>query len=410
MTGVCPAAAGPQKPRRVHYWPVDDLPGIDFDPLLTRLLREEPVARIKLRFGEGEGWLATRYEDVKEVSSDSRLSRAATVGRPITSTTPHVVGLAGAIGRTDPPDHTRLRRLVSRSFNPRRVGGMRQRTEAIAERLVGGMLAQGPPADLAARLTGPLPVEVISELMGVPREDWERVQGWQRVVLSTSHSREEGDAVKAEIGRYFAALADRRAAEPGDDLYSELVAASAQGRLSRGELVSLAVMIQLNAMDAVRNITSSMVFALLVHPEQFALVRENPGLVPRAVEELFRYVPLRNGVGMPRMATEDVEVGGVTVCRGEPVFVSYLSANRDPGVFPDPDRLDLLREPESPHLAFGHGPHYCVGAALSTMQAQVVVSTLVRMVPGLRLAVPAGRVRWLRGTLNRGPRELPVEW
>jgi biflaviolin synthase len=394
----------------VHYWPVDDLPGITFDPLLTRLLHTEPVARIKLRFGEGHAWLATRYEDVKEVSSDPRLSRAATLERPVTSMTPHRIGLPGAVGRTDPPDHTRLRRLVARSFNRKRVEDMRPHAQAIADRQLDLMEEHGPPADLAEYLTGPLPTEVISVLMGVPREDWERVHQWREVVLSTSHPREEGDAVKAEIGRYFGALARRRAAAPEDDLYSELATAQAEGRLSHQELVSLAVIIQLNAMDAVRNITSSMIYTLLTHPDQFELLREDPSRVPKAVEELFRFVPLRNGVGQPRIATEEIRVGDVTVPAGDAVHVSYIAANRDPSVFRDPDRLDLTRDAEAPHLAFGHGAHYCVGAALSTMQAEVVVSTLLRRMPRLRLAVAPEEVPWRRGTLNRGPERLPVAW
>jgi biflaviolin synthase len=413
MTEARPAATPDPSPGDgpgIHHWPVDDLPGITIDPLLTRLLRTEPVARIKLRFGEGHSWLATRYEDVKDVSSDPRLSRAATLERPVTSMTPHRVGLPGAVGRTDPPEHTRLRRLVSRSFNRKRVEGMRARAQAIADRQLDLMEEQGPPADLTAHLTGPLPTEVISVLMGVPREDWERVHAWREVVLSTSHPREESDAVKAEIGKYFAALARRRAAAPEDDLYSELATAHAEGRLSIEELVSLAVIIQLNAMDAVPNITSSMVYTLLTHPGQTALLRADPSLVPKAVEELFRFVPLRNGVGQPRIATEEIRVGDVTVPAGDAVHVSYIAANRDPSVFSDPDRLDLTRDAEAPHLAFGHGAHYCVGAALSTMQAEVMISTLVRRMPGLRLAVPPEEVPWRRGTLNRGPESLPVAW
>src|SRR4051812_16592977 len=145
----------PSVAHEIHDWPVDDLPDTQFDPLLARLLREEPIARIRLRFGEGDAWLVTRYEDVKFVTSDPRFSRAATVDRPVTSMTPHVIGLPRGIGRTDPPDHTRLRRPVTQNLNPRRVERLRPRAEAIADDLLTRMVRQGPPADLVEALIAP---------------------------------------------------------------------------------------------------------------------------------------------------------------------------------------------------------------------------------------------------------------
>ncbi|MGW4647654.1 cytochrome P450 [Kitasatospora sp. NPDC004289] len=394
---------------QVHPWPVDHLPELAFDPLLHRLLREEPFARVKLAFGEGDAWLATRYEDVKAVSSDPRFSRALTVDRPITSMTPHTVAPPGGVGRADPPDHTRLRRLTAQTFHRKRVEHLRVGTQRTADELLAAMLDQGPPADLTEALTGPLPAAVTAELMGVPPADLPLLQAWRAVILSSDHTAAEAGAVKAEIAGYFKALAAHRAEHPGEDLFSELVAAHGAGQLSRPELISLSVMIVLNALDQIRNQTSTMVYTLLTHPDQLAALRADLTRLPCAVEELLRFIPQRNGVGMPRVATEDVEVGGVLVRAGEAVYVSYLAANRDPGVYTDPDALDLARE-ESPNLAFGHGPHYCVGAALTRMHAEVVLSTLLTRLPGLRLAVPATEVRWLRGTVNRGPAALPVAW
>ncbi|MFI5529368.1 cytochrome P450 [Kitasatospora sp. NPDC051853] len=400
---------GHVQPGQVHSWPVDHLPELAFDPLLHRLLREEPVARVKLAYGEGDAWLATRYEDVKFVSADPRFSRALTVDRPITSMTPHNVAPPGGVGRADPPDHTRLRRLTAQTFHRKRVERLRAGTQRTADELLAAMLEQGPPADLTEALTGPLPAAVTAELMGVPTADLPLLQAWRAVILSSDHTAAEAGAVKAEIAGYFRALADHRAEHPGDDLFSELVAAHGEGRLSRPELVSLSVMIVLNALDQIRNQTSTMVYTLLTHPAQLAALRADPAALPAAVEELLRFVPQRNGVGMPRVATEDVEVGGVLIRAGEPVYVSYLAANRDPGVYTEPDVLDLARE-ESPNLAFGHGPHYCVGAALTRMHAEVVLATLLARLPTLHLAVPAAEVRWLRGTVNRGPAALPVAW
>ncbi|WP_457032729.1 cytochrome P450 [Kitasatospora sp. P5_F3] len=412
MTDLCPVRSTARDTARdtVHFWPVVHLPELEFDPLLHRLLREEPIARVRLRFGEGDAWLATRYEDVKELTSDPRFSRELTVDRPVTSMTPHVVAPVGGIGRTDPPDHTRLRRLVAQTFNRRRVAELRLETQQIATRLVTAMCERGPAADLTEALTGPLPEQVIGSLLGVPAADLGRLQSWRAVILSSDHSLAEGNAVKSEIAGYFRALAEHRAAHPGDDLFSELVAAHQAGSLSRPELISLSVMIVLNALDQIRNQASTMVYTLLTHPEQLAWLRADLGRLPDAVEELLRFIPQRNGVGMPRIATEDVTVGGVTIRAGEAVYVSYLAANRDPSVYPDPDRLDLARTGQAPNLAFGHGAHYCVGAALTRMQCAVILETLLTRLPALRLAVPPAEIRWRRGTVNRGPEALPVTW
>ncbi|MEV3987488.1 cytochrome P450 [Streptomyces sp. NPDC049837] len=388
---------------------MDHLGALDFDPLLHRLLREEPIARVTLRFGEGEAWLATSYEYVRDISADPRFSRALTVGRPVTSMTPHTVAPVGGIGRTDPPDHTRLRRLVAQAFSRKRAAELRADAEETARRLVATMVAQGPPADLTEAVTGPMPERLLAGLFAVPAADFGRLQSWREVILSSDHSQEEGDAVKAEIAAYFRGLADVRARRPGDDLFSELTTRQSAGDLSRPELISLSVMVVLNTLDQIRNQTATMVYALLTHPEQLALLRADPTLLPRAVEELLRFVPQRNGVGLPRIATEDVAVGDVLIRAGEAVYVSYLAANRDPRVFTEPDRLDVTRD-EAPHLAYGNGPHYCLGASLARMEFEVILATLLQELPGLRPAVPPDRVRWRRGSINRGPETLPVAW
>ncbi|MFB7513420.1 cytochrome P450 [Streptomyces sp. NPDC056144] len=393
----------------VHDWAVPRLPGTDFDPLPHRLLREEPVARVRLGHGEGHAWLVTRYEDVKRIASDPRLSRALTVGRPITSMTPHTLAPAGGVGRADPPDHTRLRRLAAPAFGRRRMAALREQTLREADALAVRTLEAGPPADLAETFVGPLATTVIAGLLGVPAADLDRVERWRAGLLSHDTTLAEGESVKKEIAGYFADLARHRAEHPGDDLVSELAAARATGGISTPELVSMSVMLTLNGLDAVRNIVATMVYVLLVHPEQTAKLRAEPDRLPRAVDELLRYIPQRNGVGMPRVATADIEVGGVTVREGEAVYVFYPAANRDPAVYTDPDRLDLGRD-EAPHLAFGAGAHYCAGAQLARMEAEVMLSTLLTRFPCLALATDPERVAWRRGTVNRGPVSLPVTW
>lgn len=393
----------------VHHWPVEHLDALDFDPLLHRLVREEPVARVRMRYGEEDAWLVTSYEYVKQVTADPRFSRALTVGRPVTSMTPHTVAPAGGIGRTDPPDHTRLRRLVSGAFNRRRAARLRTDAETYAARLVDAMIDRGPPAELTEALTGPMPERLLGTLLGLPAVDYPQLQGWRRVLLSRDHAPGESDAVKAEIARYVRDLAELRTRAPGEDLFSELVTARAAGALSGTELVSLTAMVVLNMLDQVLNQATTMVYALLVHPAELTRLQATPALLPRAVEELLRFIPQRNGVGMPRIAVADVPVGDALVKAGDAVLVSYVAANRDPRVFTDPDRLDLTRD-EAPHLAFGSGAHYCLGAALARMQCEVILSVLLRRLPALRLACRPEEVRWRHDTVNRGPEGLPVTW
>ncbi|MFI8520627.1 cytochrome P450 [Streptomyces sp. NPDC085481] len=393
----------------VHDWAPVPLPATDFDPLPHRLLHEEPVARVRLPHGEGHAWLVTRYEDVKQIASDPRLSRALTVGRPITSMTPHTLAPPGGVGRADPPDHTRLRKLIAPTFGRRRMAALRAHTERTADALALRTLGSGPPADLAETFVGPLCATVTAELLGVPAADLDRVQEWRAGVLSHETTAAAGESVKKEIAGYFADLARHRTDHPGDDLISELAAARAAGALSTPELVSMAVMLTLNGLDAVRNIVSTMVYVLLVHPDQTARLRADPARLPRAVDELLRYIPQRGGVGMPRVATADIEVGGVTVREGEAVYVFYPAANRDPAVYTDPDRLDLDRD-EAPHLAFGHGAHYCAGAQLARLEAEVMLATLLARFPRLAPAVEPERIVWRTGTVNRGPETLPVTW
>ncbi|MFB9904112.1 cytochrome P450 [Allokutzneria oryzae] len=402
MTANCPA----------RLYEVGDLPGLEFDPVLAELLRDEPVARIRLPYGEGDAWLMTRYADVKFVASDPRFSRAATLGRPVTKMTRHHIPLERAVSYSDPPEHARVRRVVAKAFTDASAEKLRPHAEQVVNELVDAMTGAGRAGELVRQVTSPFPVRVIGELLGVPAVDWPRMTEWAQTVLSVAHDQAAADRAnraKQESGEYFRALAAQRRARPEDDLVSKLVAAQADGVLDEEELVGLSLLLQFNGWHAVRNNGSNMIYLLLTRPQLWARLRGEPGLVPRAVEELLRFIPHKNGIGMPRVATEDVEVGGVLVREGEVVYVSYVAANRDPEVYPDPDRIDLERE-EVPHLAFGHGPHYCMGPALARMELEVLVGTLLTRLPDLRLAIPAAQVRWHTNALIRGPIDLPVTW
>ncbi|MFJ2055879.1 cytochrome P450 [Streptomyces sp. NPDC087908] len=395
---------------QAHFWAVPDLTGLDFDPLLARLLHEDPVTRVRLPHGEGHAWLVTRYEDVKLVSGDPRFSRQAVHGRSVTRVAPHFVPMEGAVGFADPPDHTRMRGVVARAFGPRPLKALRDHAQEVMDRLLDRVEEHGAPADLMALVHRPFPLAVAGALMGVPEGDRPLLARWSDTIGSAvTTGRKEGERAKADMGRYFTELIGRSHGTGRETLAAVLADAVDDTTLTEREAVGLAVLVQIGGVHAVRGNSASMVYALLTHPEHLARLRAEPALVPRAVDELLRYLPHRNAVGLSRIALEDVEVGGVTIPAGDPVYVSYLTANRDPAVFADPERLDFDRR-YNPHVAFGHGPHQCPGAALARIEAEVLVDSLWTRFPDLRLALPPDRLRWQRGALIRGPEALPVTW
>ncbi|MEV7244596.1 MULTISPECIES: cytochrome P450 [unclassified Streptomyces] len=402
-----PAAPAPQ----VRHWPVDDLPALEPDPFLDEVLRDEPVTRITLPYGSGDAWLVTRYEDVRLVTSDPRFSRAELVGRPVTSMAPQAVASQTAgLQYIDPPRHTRLRRVVARAFTARGMDRLRPLAERTADRMLDGMEQAGPPADLMEHLHTPFPIAVVCFFLGADEDDWRDWAGNSEALLSKDP--DGGDrnraAREATRGRVVDLLARRRE-EPREDLASVLAQAVAAGEISDDEAVSLAMAVYVSGGHAVRNNSGSMMYALLTHPAHRDRLRRDPALVPKAVEELYRFVPHRNGVGIPRIATEDVRVGGRLIRKGDVVYNAYVAANRDPSVFPDPDVLDFGRDGAG-HLAFGHGPHFCLAALMARMEAEVMIKAVLGRFPRLRLAVAAEDVEFQREGLIRGPRVLPVTW
>uniref|UniRef100_A0AAU2VG26 Cytochrome P450 n=1 Tax=Streptomyces sp. NBC_00003 TaxID=2903608 RepID=A0AAU2VG26_9ACTN len=393
----------------VRFWSVDDVEALDFDPAMQEMLEDGGLARIRMPHGEGDAWVATKYEDVRLVTTDPRFSRAELVGRDVTRLAPHFIPLDDAVGFTDPPYHTGLRKTVAAMFTRRRIEQLRPRAEKIAEDLLDAMEQAGAPANVMEHLNTPFSVAGISELMGVPQEDWSRILDWTLLVISSLHGRRRSEQAKEEIGAYFDALATQRMAEPRDDVLSHMAAAEREGQLSRKELVSFAVLMEVSGINSVRFNSANMVYLLLTHPEHHARLLAEPDLLPQAVEELLRYIPHRNAVGMGRIATEDVQVGEVTIRRGDPVYASYVAANRDPEKFDNPHSLDFDRS-FNPHLAFGNGPHYCAGPWLARMEMQVMLRGLLDRFPDLRLAVAPSEIRWRRGELIRGPEAIPVTW
>ncbi|MGW2567884.1 cytochrome P450 [Streptomyces sp. NPDC001537] len=392
----------------IRHWPALDLTGVDFDPVLAELMREGPVTRIQLPNGEGWAWLVTRYDDVRMVTNDPRFSREAVMDQPVTRLAPHFIPQRGAVGFLDPPDHTRLRRSVAAAFTAKGVERVRERSRQLLDELVDELLQDGPPADLTATVLTPFPIAVICELMGVPAADRHGMHTWTQLILSSSHGAKVSEKAKNEMGAYFADLIGLREGSSGEDVASLLGAAVGREEITLEEAVGLAVLLQIGG-EAVTNNSGQMFYLLLTRPDLAARLRAEPEIRPQAIDELLRYIPHRNAVGLSRIAMQDVEIRGVRIRAGDPIYVSYLAANRDPDVFPDPETIDFTRTP-NPHVSFGFGPHYCPGGMLARLESQLLVDALLDRVPGLRLAVPPGQVPFKKGALIRGPEALPVTW
>nr|QIC03957.1 CyaH [Actinoalloteichus caeruleus] len=394
---------------------LEEMDALEIDPHFAMARRERPLSRIKLLYGD-EGWLVTRYEDVKLVLSDPRFSavaaandnvpRMTAVGKPVDT-------LAGL----DPPEHTRLRRLATPAFTVSRLESFRPQAVRIATELLDALREAGPPGDVVQGLALPFPVLVICEMLGVPYEDRARFLPWSDTILATTaHSPEEAVVALEEMKEYFRHLIAERRRAPHDDLLADLVAArdatpgpGESDQLSEDELVMFASVLLIAGHETSVNQIGDSCFLLLRDRHRWELLQRRPELLPKVVEELLRYVPLVNGVILPRVATEDVEVAGGVIRAGEAVFASTAAANRDERFFDRADELDLLRQ-RNPHLAFGYGPHYCLGAHLARMELRIALGELLRTFPALRLADPPEEVRWRSGLVMRGPVELRVTW
>jgi nocardicin N-oxygenase len=381
----------------------------DSAPELARLRAEAPLARVRLPDGQ-LAWLALRYADVKLVYSDPRFSREAAT-RPGAASVSPSTAVPGMLIGLDPPEHTRIRRLVSRAFSSRTIDQKRPRIQETADGLLDELRDHGAPADLVSLFSYPLTLKVITEILGVPYDDRGQFQQLVAVIMASSAYPDEAiHAAMGELVGYLSQLIERKRATPTDDLLSALVTARDEGdKLSEQELLNNAHLILAAGHDTTANQLSNSLVALFRHPDQLALLRQRPQLIPNAVEVLLRYVQLET-TGPVRIALEDVELSGVLVRAGEAIIPSGHIANSDPEAFPDARRLDVTRTDVVPHLAFGYGPHHCVGAALARLELQTALSTLLARFPTLHLAVPAEELRWRPGMLMRTLEELPVTW
>jgi cytochrome P450 len=378
-------------------------------PVYAELRARGPVHRVIIPEGH-EAWLVVGYEAGRAILNDTRLSKVWSNAAPELGVETVASGLS--MLSTDPPVHSRLRKLVSREFTPRRVDAMVPRVRALADGLLDTMAKQpSRHGDLVETLAFPLPISVICELLGVPFLDRDQFRVWSNTAFSTPSAVERRAAAKAMNDYLVGLLADKRA-RSADDLMSALIhTADEDGdRLNAEELLGMAWVLLVAGHETTVNLISNGVLALLTHPEQLAALRADPdGLMDGAVEEILRY---DGPVETPtyRFSTAPVEVGGTVIPGdGRLVLVALADADRDPARFPGPDRFDIRRDARG-HLAFGHGIHYCLGAPLARLEARIALRGLLDRFPDLALDIDPAEIPWRGGLLIRGPERLPVRW
>ncbi len=372
----------------------------------ARLRKQRPVTAVIMPGGMS-AWLVTGYAEARAALADPRL------GKRMPGWDPEPDSIFAALEmhmlNSDPPDHERLRRLVNKAFTARRVERLRPRITAITTGLLDDMSALGsrPEVDLLASFAFPLPITVICELLGVPVADRDDFRTWSATAVSDTAPPELSRIHAAALIRYFMTLLAAKRREPADDLLSALITARDDGdRLSENELVSMAFLLLVAGHETTVNLIAGGVLALLLNPAELARLRADPSLIGGAVEEFLRYVsPVNNATF--RHAAETLEIGGVRIGRGDLVLVALSAANRDPARFGGPERLEPGRD-SSGHLAFGHGIHYCLGAPLARLEAEIAFSGLLARFGSIRLAVPANTLRWRPSTLIHGLEALPV--
>ncbi|MEU4233817.1 cytochrome P450 [Nonomuraea sp. NPDC026600] len=390
------------------FFPFDTPSELDAEPEYAELRREDPVPKVRLPLG-GEAYLVSRYEDVKRVLTDPVFSRAATSDPGVATLRP-VRRNPYLMLSLDAPEHTRVRRLVARAFTPRSIELLRPRVDRIVDELIDAMVAQSPPVDFVAAFAAPLPALVISEMVGAPASDMTMLRDWMDIGLSiTAHKPQEIQAAGEQLFGYLERLIAAKRAEPADDLMTRLIQArDEQDRLSEPELLNNIYLLLIGGYETTAGLLANSLLTLHRHPGQLAMLREDPELIPDAIEEVLRYVRIVKAV-LERVATRDVRLSGVTVPAGSTVLALHYSANRDDALIEDPDRFDITRAP-SPHLTFGGGLHFCLGASLARLELRAAFEGLLRRLPGLRPAVDASEVEWKSGSITRGPVALPVTW
>jgi cytochrome P450 PksS len=366
----------------------------------------------------GGAWIVTRYEDVATILRDHRRfvkNYRNTLTPEQRAQMPPALEIIQIIDNHllnhDPPDHTRLRNLVSQAFTPRMVNQLQTRVQRVADDLLDKVRSRSE-MDLIEDYAFPLPIIVIAELLGLPVEDRNQLRAWSKAFIAPVRNEAEFEIFKARMAdftNYLRELFAKRRQNPQNDLITALVHAEEAGdKLSEPELFSMVVLLIVAGHETTVNLIGTGMLSLLKHPDQWERLKQEPVLIEGAIEELLRYDgPVETST--PRWAAEDVEIGGQLIRQGQQIEVIISAANRDPAQFPQADQLDITRT-DNRHLGFGLGIHYCLGAPLARMEGKIALATLLRRLPNIRLKVPAETLEWQRLPPVRGLKSLPVVW
>jgi cytochrome P450 len=384
-------------------FPFHTPPQLDGDPEAEALLEIGPVVRGDM--GPTKVWLAASYQAVRQVLADDRFSREAAT-RPGGPVTTPVAADPLLLTSMEGERHARVRKLMTQAFTARMMERLQPRVQSIVDSLLDGLTS---PADLVEGLAKPLPTMVICDLLGVPHDRAEDVRRWARQLLANTLTDDLRNAAH-EAQAFLDELVREKRENPDDALISAMVAANDEGdHLTHDELLTnIQGVLAAGHHTTICKLGNSFV-TLLRHPDQLQLLRDDPKLIGRAVEELLRYSRLFSSA-QPRVTTEPVVLEGVPIGAGEPVLPVVTAANRDPEAFPDPHRFDITRHGPAPHLGFGHGPHFCLGAQLARMELRVALSTTIARLPDLRLAVAPEDLTYDPKQELRALEALPVTW
>jgi cytochrome P450 len=385
--------------------PFDDERPLQAAPRIRALHERGPVHEVRTATGD-PAWLVTGYEETRRLLADPRLGRShpdpARAARIAESA---LFGGPRGNPETEDADHARIRSLLQPHFAPARMRRFRPRVEALTAGLLDDLARRDPPADLVEALTAPLPILVICELLGVPYADRPRFRSWT-VAAGDVRDRARSERGLADLFEYGRQLVARKSEQPGDDIISSLCATSGA---DHGEIAMLSMFLLFAGHQSTVAAIGLALLLLLTHQDQWRAVRDDPGRIPAAVEEMLRAPGNGGGGGIPRYARADLEIDGVTVRAGDLVLFDNAAANHDAAIFTDPGRFDVTRQAAS-HLTFGHGSRRCLGAPLARIELQAVITQLVSRFPDLRLATGADQLTLDTSVVTVGLAELPVTW
>lgn len=403
---------------QIRDYPFEPFRG-DLPEELLEMVHTKPVSRVRIPDGRVV-WLVVGYPEASLVLSDPRFARrnaelvpgeqcpVDSADAPPAAADPEQCPAGQRQLSMDGKPHHDLRRLAARAFTARRIEAYRPRVQAITDELIDAMMAAGPPGDLVSGLVVPLPVIVTCELLSIPVADRDQIADWANAIMSlTAHGQAEAARADAELRNYLLRRLTARRNEPGEDLLSSWLGTQAGSDLSDAEIVGLAIAVLIGGREI--SSTSAGIRALFQHPTALQRLRDDPSLLPAAVEEILRWTSV-SPMFLVQTVTEDIELGGQQLRAGDGVMAVPWAANRHDAAFPEPHAFDLDRPQNNPHLTFGFGPHFCLGAALGRLQVEIAIGTLLRRMPALAPATPLENLPWRDERINCGLAEFPVTW